>query len=53
MRNCGFWLCQECHSGIHDLIPDEKVLSWSYNTKEQLLAHEAISRHVEWVKKEK
>ncbi len=53
MRKRGLWLCRECHSGIHDLIPDEKVLGWSYNTKEQLLAHEAISKHVEWVKKQK
>ncbi len=51
MRQRGIWICQECHSGIHDLIPDEKELGWSYNTKALLLSHEAISKHVAWVKK--
>jgi hypothetical protein len=53
MRERGLWLCNECHSGIHDLIPDEKILGWSYNTRELLLTHEGISRHLEWVKKQK
>src|SRR5947209_1655586 len=49
MRSRGLWLCKGCHGGIHDLIPDEKVLGWSYNTREQLLDHEGIRKHVEWV----
>jgi hypothetical protein len=53
MRSRGLWLCKACHGGIHDLIPDEKVLGWSYNTKDLLLAHEAISKHVEWVRKQR
>jgi hypothetical protein len=53
MRSRGLWLCRACHGGIHDLIPDEKVLGWSYNTKELLLAHEGISKHVEWARKQK
>jgi hypothetical protein len=53
MRSRGLWLCRACHSGIHDLIPDEKVLGWSYNTKELLLAHEGINKHVGWAKKQK
>lgn len=53
MRDRGLWLCRGCHSGIHDLIEDEKDLGWNYNTRELLLAHERVSKHVEWVKKQK
>jgi hypothetical protein len=53
MRGRGLWLCKACHGGIHDLIPDEKVLGWSYNTRELLLAHEGLSGHVEWVRRQK
>jgi hypothetical protein len=53
MRGRGLWLCRPCHGGIHDLIPDEKLLGWSYNTRELLLAHDEVRKHVEWVKKQK
>jgi hypothetical protein len=53
MRSRGLMLCRLCHNGIHDLIPDEKVLADQYNTKELLLEHEGIARHVEWAKKQK
>ena len=53
MRDRGLCLCEECHSGIHDLLPDAKVLGWNYNTRELLLAHEGVSKHVEWVRKQK
>jgi hypothetical protein len=53
MRDRGLWLCGACHGGIHDLIPDEKELGWSYNTRELLLAHEGIRKHVDWVRKQK
>jgi hypothetical protein len=53
MRTRGLWICGACHGGIHDLIPDEKELGWSYNTREQLLAHDGVRRHVEWVRKQK
>ena len=53
MRGRGLWLCRPCHEGIHDMIPDEKTLGWSYNTRESLLAHEGVRKHVEWVKKQK
>jgi 5-methylcytosine-specific restriction endonuclease McrA len=29
MRSRGLSICQLCHSGIHDLIPDELELGWS------------------------
>jgi hypothetical protein len=51
MRRRGLWLCGACHGGIHDLLPDEKELGWSYNTRESLLAHEGVRKHVEWVRK--
>jgi hypothetical protein len=53
MRNSGLWLCRPCHGGIHDLIPDEKTLGWSYNTRDLLLAHDGVRKHVDWVKKQK
>jgi 5-methylcytosine-specific restriction endonuclease McrA len=53
MRSSGLWVCQLCHDGIHDLIPDEKDLGWRYNTRESLLTHEGVSRHVDWVRRQK
>jgi hypothetical protein len=53
MRRRGLWLCKACHGGIHDLIPDEKILGWSYNTRELLLAHEGILKHVAWVRRQR
>ncbi len=53
MRNRGLYVCRPCHSGIHDLIPDEVVLGELYNTKDQLLAHEGVARHVAWVARQK
>ncbi len=53
MRKRGIMVCKDCHHGIHDLIPDEKEIAENYNTKELLMAHEAIQKHVAWVKKQK
>ncbi len=53
MRQTGLSLCQLCHDGIHDLIPDEKQLAREYHTRELLLAHPGIARHVAWVRKQK
>jgi hypothetical protein len=53
MRSSGLWLCRACHGGIHDLIPDEQTLGWSYNTRGLLLAHEGVRKHVAWVRKQK
>jgi hypothetical protein len=53
MRGRGLWICRLCHGGIHDLIPDEKELGTHYNTRESLLAHEGVRRHVDWVRKQK
>jgi hypothetical protein len=53
MRKRGLMVCKDCHNGIHDIIPDEKVLAESYNTKELLLANEAIKKHIAWVRKQK
>ena len=52
MRTRGLYLCRPCHSGVHDLI-DEKELGERYNTREDLLAHEGVARHVAWVAKQK
>lgn len=53
MRNRGLMTCKLCHKGIHDLIPDEKVLAEFFNTKALLLTNEAIVKHIAWVKKQK
>ena len=53
MRERGLMLCMLCHSGIHDLVPDEKELARDYNTRDSLLAHPAIAKHVAWVRKQK
>jgi hypothetical protein len=53
MRHRGLYLCSPCHRGIHDLIPDEEELGARYHTRELLLAHEGMARHVEWVRKQK
>lgn len=53
MRRRGLYLCSLCHGGIHDLIPDEDELGARYNTRESLLAHEGVARHVEWARKQK
>jgi hypothetical protein len=53
MQSRKLLLCRLCHNGIHDLIPDERVLAEQYNTRELLLAHEGLRRHVAWVRKQK
>lgn len=53
MRTRGLYICKKCHSGIHDLIPREKDLGESYNTKELLLAHEGVAKHVAWASKQR
>lgn len=53
MHDRGLYLCKLCHDGIHDLIPSEKELAEKYNTKELLLAHEGIAKHVKWAAKQK
>ncbi len=46
-------ICRLCHKGIHDLIGDNKQLADIFNTRESLLAHEAMQKHIAWVKKQK
>ena len=53
MRTRKLMVCRKCHKGIHRLIPDERDLAREYNTREALLAHDGIQRHVEWVAKQK
>lgn len=53
MRDVGLRICRLCHNGIHDLIPDEKELATLYFTRERLLGHPALARHVAWVRKQR
>jgi hypothetical protein len=52
LRSRGIYICRLCHSGIHDLI-SEKGLAENFTTKEALLEHPAVAKHVGWVKKQK
>jgi hypothetical protein len=47
----GIRVCRQCHSAIHDLIPDEKELGRHYNTLDRLLAHPEVAGYVEWRRK--
>jgi hypothetical protein len=49
----GIDVCKACHKAIHNLIPDEKELGRSYNTREKLLAHLEIKKYVSWKRKRK
>ncbi len=53
MRERGLMICRLCHSGLHDLFPDEKELADKYYTRELLLANEGVMRHIAWVRKQK
>ena len=53
MHERSIMICRACHSGIHDLIEDEKQLAEEFNTLESLLAHEGLQRHIAWVRKQK
>jgi hypothetical protein len=53
LRRRGLYVCRLCHRGIHDLIPDERVLAENFSSRDSLLAHQGIARHVAWVAKQK
>jgi hypothetical protein len=53
MRSRTLMLCRLCHGGLHDLFPTEKELAEAFHTRELLLAHEAVQRHIAWVRKQK
>ena len=48
----GLYLCKLCHDGIHELIPSERELGEKYNTRERLLHHEAVRKHVAWARRQ-
>ena len=48
----GLDICRVCHSGLHDLLT-EVELADNYNTKELLLSHEGVAKHVAWAAKQK
>lgn len=52
LRSRGLYICRLCHNGIHDLIP-ERELADNFATREALLDHEGLARHIAWVKKQK
>lgn len=46
-------VCHDCHHAIHRFVPREKDLGRYHHTIEDLLAHEQISRFVNWVRTRK
>lgn len=52
MQTRGLMLCRLCHNGVHDLI-EKKELAAEFNTKDMLLSHESLAKHVAWVRKQK
>ncbi|MGF1537705.1 MAG: hypothetical protein ACFB4J_14660 [Elainellaceae cyanobacterium] len=50
--NQGIDICRLCHNGIHDLH-DEMTLAKEYYTLEALRADAQVSKHVEWVARQK
>jgi hypothetical protein len=52
MRSRGIYICRLCHSGIHDLL-SARELAEKFTTREALLEHPAVARHIAWVKKQK
>lgn len=52
MRTAGLMICHLCHNGIHDLI-SERELAEQFPTKEALLAHPPLVKHLGWVRKQK
>ena len=52
MRSRGIYICRLCHSGIHDLL-SARELAEKFTTREALLEHPAVAKHIAWVKKQK
>jgi len=48
--NEGIMICRYCHSAIHRLY-DEMTLAKSLANLAQLLADEAVQKHIAWVRK--
>jgi hypothetical protein len=53
MHQRAIMICRLCHTGIHDLIPDEMELAERFPTLEALLEYEPLQRHIAWVRKQK
>ena len=52
MKSRGLMICRLCHDGIHALF-EERELAEQYATKDALLQHPGLVRHVVWVRKQK
>ncbi|QIZ72827.1 hypothetical protein [Oxynema aestuarii] len=50
--NRGLDICRLCHNGIHDLY-DEMTLAKEFASLDLLLADRGLSKHFEWVAKQK
>jgi len=49
--NRGIFLCRSCHSTIHRLFPDRKVMSREYNSPARLMAHPDFAHYLAWARK--
>lgn len=48
----GIMICRLCHNGLHDLY-DEMTLGKTFNTLDAISADPALSKHFNWVAKQK
>ena len=46
-------LCRDCHSAIHDLVPNEKELGRHFHSIEALRKHPPIAKFLTWVRKQR
>ncbi len=48
----GLNICRLCHNGLHDLLT-ERELAEQFNSRELLLEHPGVAKHVAWKRKKK
>ncbi len=44
----GIETCPQCHTAIHELVPDAKQLGRDHNSLDKLLEHPEIAKYVAW-----
>jgi hypothetical protein len=52
LKTRGINLCRDCHSFVHRYF-SKKELGRIYNSRENLLHHEAVQKFIRWVRKKK
>ena len=50
--NLGVYICRDCHKGVHNTY-DEMQLATRFNTPQALLDDPDLSRHFQWVSRQR